>query len=190
MKAGTLFCIAASFIAAGCASNPARAKLPELEIPTVNITASRAFESYTPIPPEAAIILGCSTAPSLPICEVSPPSVEEDSAFQAESVRLVAHQEPRCRELGAAIAANRERIRMYRKALIRESDNGRLYGVGHTYELGSEWMVRVARRIDDLNDRTLEEKKRTLRHEVSHTIGATESSGELWSAEEFATRCS
>lgn len=189
MRRRRLVSFAALLLSAGCASNRARATLPELEIPSVNITASRAFESYTPIPQEAAIKLGCSTSPSLPICEVSPPSAEEDSAFLAESVRLGAHDDPRCRDLGAAIAANRERIRMYRKALVRESDNGRLYGVGHTYELGSEWMVRVARRIDDLNDRTLEEKKRTLRHEVSHTIGATEYSGELWSAEQFATRC-
>jgi hypothetical protein len=78
---------------------------------------------------------------------------------------------------------------MYRKALVLESGKGRLYGVGHTYALDSAWLVRVARRIDDLNERTLEEKKRTLRHEMSHTIGATESPGAGWSAEEYATSC-
>ncbi len=78
---------------------------------------------------------------------------------------------------------------MYPKALVRESGNGRLYGVGHTYELGDAWMVRVARRIDDLNDRTMEEKKRTLRHEMSHTLGAPEMPGEGWTAEDYAIRC-
>jgi hypothetical protein len=158
-------------------------------IPSVNLTAGRAFETYTPVPREAAIILGCSNSPSLPICEVTTPSAEEDSAFQSESSRLASHTEPRCRDLGAAISTNRESIRMYRKALVVQSDNGRLYGVGHTYELGDEWMIRVARRIDDLNERTLEEKKRTLRHEMSHTLGATESPRDGWTAEDFAERC-
>jgi len=61
--------------------------------------------------------------------------------------------------------------------------------VGHAYELGYIWHVRVARRIDDLNERSLEEKTRTLRHEMSHTIGATESSAPGWSAEDYASRC-
>ena len=78
---------------------------------------------------------------------------------------------------------------MYSKALVKESGNGRLYGVGHTYELGDAWMVRVARRIDDLNERTLEEKKRTLRHEMSHTLGAPENPNGSWTAEDYATRC-
>jgi hypothetical protein len=64
-----------------------------------------------------------------------------------------------------------------------------LYGVGHTYELGDAWMVRVARRIDDLNDRTLDEKKRTLRHEMSHTLGAPEYPGGVWTAEDYARNC-
>jgi hypothetical protein len=155
----------------------------------VNITEGRAFETYEPVPREAADILGCTATPTLPICSVTLPSAEEDSAFQVEGARLREHGDRRCRDLGDAISANRDRIRMYPKALIRQSENGRLYGVGHTYELGDAWMVRVARRIDDLNERTLEEKKRTLRHEMSHTLGAPETPGGTWTAEDYATQC-
>ena len=172
----------------GCASGRA-ASPAHAAIPSVNITEGRAFEKYEPVPHEAAAILGCNKAPELPICSVTVPTAEEDSAFQVEGARLREHAEPRCRDLGEAIVLNRDRVRMYPKALVRESGNGRLYGVGHTYELGDAWMVRVARRIDDLNERTLEEKKRTLRHEMSHTIGAPEMPGLDWSAEDYAVRC-
>ena len=158
-------------------------------VPSVNITEGRAFEKWEPVDREAADILGCTSAPNLPICTVTLPSAEEDSAFQVEGARLREHRDARCRELGAAIAANRDRVRMYSKALVKESGNGRLYGVGHTYELGDAWMVRVARRIDDLNDRTLEEKKRTLRHEMSHTLGAPEYRSGGWTAEDYAAQC-
>jgi hypothetical protein len=158
-------------------------------IPAVNITEGRAFEKWEPVSQEAAHILGCAAAPDMPICTVTLPSAEEDSAFQVEGARLREHNEQRCRDLGAAIAANRDRVRMYSKALVRESGNGRMYGVGHTYELGDEWMVRVARRIDDLNERTLDEKKRTLRHEMSHTLGAPEYPNGNWTAEDYANRC-
>ena len=158
-------------------------------IASVNITEGRSFEKWEPVTREAADILGCTRAPNLPICSVTLPSAEEDSAFQVEGARLRLHSERRCRDLGEAIAANRERVRMYSKALIKESGNGRLYGVGHTYELGDAWMVRVARRIDDLNERTLEEKKRTLRHEMSHTIGAPEAPHGGWTADDYATQC-
>ena len=175
---------AATACATGRAAAPARPS-----IPAVNILEGRAFEKYEPVPHEAAAILGCNTAPELPICSVTLPTAEEDSAFLVEGARLREHPVPRCRELGEAIQQNRDRVRMYPKALVRESGNGRLYGVGHTYELGDAWMVRVARRIDDLNERTLEEKKRTLRHEMSHTLGASETPGLGWSAEEYASRC-
>lgn len=158
-------------------------------IPAVNITEGRAFESYEPVSREAAAILGCTTAPNLPICSVTLPSAEEDSAFQVEGARLREHPDQRCRDLGGAISENRDRIRMYSKALVKQSGNGRLYGVGHTYELGDAWMVRVARRIDDLNERTIEEKKRTLRHEMSHTLGASETPDGSWTAEDYATQC-
>lgn len=158
-------------------------------IPSVNIVEGRAYDTYVPVPPKAAVILGCVTAPGMPICRVTPPNAEEDSAFRAESARLLAHGDARCRELGSAIEANRHSVRMYSKALVVESGNGRLYGVGHTYALDSAWLVRVARRIDDLNERSLEEKKRTLRHEMSHTLGATESADRGWSAEDYADAC-
>ncbi|MGK2962442.1 MAG: hypothetical protein ACSLFK_09895 [Gemmatimonadaceae bacterium] len=174
-------------VAAACAPN--RAAVPSYQaITAVNITAGRAFDNYEPVPQEAAAILGCDTAPTLPICLVTVPSSEEDSAFRGEGARLRAHREGNCRDLGEAILANSERVKMYPKALVVESGNGRLYGVGHTYELGDSWMIRVARRIDDLNDRSLEEKKRTLRHEMSHTIGAQEA-GPTWTAEDYAVRC-
>ena len=78
---------------------------------------------------------------------------------------------------------------MYPKALVRMTRGEMLYGVGHAYQVNDEWLVRIARNIDELNERTLAEKTRTLRHEMSHTIGATESSAFGWSAEDYASRC-
>ncbi len=144
---------------------------------------------YVHVPERAAAILGCDEPASSAVCEVASPNAEEDSAFHAEGTRLTAHLDPRCRKLGGAILANVNSVRMYRKALIRYSGPQRLYGVGHTYEMDDTWMVRVARRLDDLNERTLDEKKRTLRHEMSHTIGATENRATGWSAEDYANAC-
>jgi hypothetical protein len=152
------------------------------------MTGSEA-SSYTPVPTAAAAILGCDATPTSPVCSVADPTAEEDSAFRAEGVRLTFHGDARCRKLGAAIIANESGVRMYPRALVRWSRGETLYGVGHAYELDDTWMVRIARRIDDLNERTIEEKTRTLRHEMSHTIGATESSSTGWSAEDYATRC-
>ncbi len=172
----------------GCATRQSQTAIAPV-LASVNITEGRAVEKWEPVSSEAADILGCTSAPNLPICTVTLPNAEEDSAFQVEGSRLRAHRDARCRELGEAVAANRDRVRMYSKALVKESGNGRLYGVGHTYELGDAWMVRVARRIDDLNERTLEEKKRTLRHEMSHTLGAPEYPGGGWTAEDYAVQC-
>jgi hypothetical protein len=144
---------------------------------------------YTRVPPEAAAVLGCDTSPTSPVCSVAFPTSEEDSAFHAEGVRLARHGDPRCRKLGAAIIANESSIRMYPKALVRQSGGATMYGVGHAYELDETWLIRIARRINDLNERSLDEKKRTLRHEMSHTFGATETSGFGWSAEDYASRC-
>ena len=188
MQSKLLIALIVPVIASACSTHRV-ATSRALSVPAVNITAGRAFDKYEPVTREAAAILGCASAPAMPICLVTMPSAEEDSAFQAEATRLRAHADPRCRELGAAIDQNRNRVRMYPKALVVESGNGRVYGVGHTYELGDEWMVRVARRIDDLNDRTIEEKKRTLRHEMSHTIGAEEVPNGRWAAEDYATGC-
>jgi hypothetical protein len=176
-----------AFAAGGCARPAEHARLT---VPSVNITAGRMYDSYEPVPPPAAAILGCTVSPSLPVCEVTQPDDSESAAFREEGYRLLAHSESRCRNLGGAIVSHMDEVRMYRKALVKESGNGRLYGVGHTYVLDSTWLVRVARRIDDLNERTIEEKKRTLRHEMSHTLGASESRESGWSAEDYASICS
>ena len=147
-------------------------------------------ESYSAVPSEARAILGCDAAPESPVCSIGEPTAEEDSAFRAEGTRLSAHADSRCRKLGSAISQNAESVRMYPKALVRWSRGETFFGVGHAYEMGDVWFVRIARSIDDLNERTLDEKKRTLRHEMSHTIGATETVGFGWTAEDYATRCS
>ena len=144
---------------------------------------------YAPVPTAAAAILGCNATPASPACTVASPSAEEDSAFRAEGVRLTFHADARCRKLGEAIMARESNVMMYPRAVVQWSRGETLYGVGHAYEMQNSWMVRIARRIDDLNERTLEEKTRTLRHEMSHTIGATESSAYGWSAEDYASRC-
>jgi len=145
--------------------------------------------SYSLVTDRAAVLLGCNIAPDSPVCATAIPNAEEDSAFRAEGERLILHRDMRCRRLGAAINSNQSQVRMYRNSVVRKSGKEQLYGVGHAYELGYLWHVRVARRIDDLNERTLDEKKRTLRHEMSHTIGATETPGSEWTAEEYATNC-
>jgi len=145
--------------------------------------------SYSPVSEKAATLLGCDVSPELSVCATAIPNTEEDSAFRAEGERLILHRDARCRRLGAAINSNLSQVQMYRKALVKESAGERLYGVGHAYEVGYIWQVRVARRIDDLNERTIDQKKRTLRHEMSHTIGAPETGGGGWTAEDFATRC-
>ena len=145
--------------------------------------------SYEPIPAKDAALLGCLSSAKSPVCSTAVPSPEEDSAFREEGVRLSNHADARCRALGSAITANENAVRMYPKALMRTSGGQNLYGVGHAYEIDDVWMVRIARKINDLNDRTLEEKKRTLRHEMSHTLGATETPGYGWTAEDYAARC-
>lgn len=145
--------------------------------------------AYQPVTDRSAEILGCASGANAAVCEVASPTAEEDSAFNAEGIRLVAHADPRCRKLGMAIFQNDSSVRMYRKALISYSGGRRLYGVGHTYKIDDNWFVRVARRLDDLNDRSLDDKKRTLRHEMSHTIGAKEDRAIGWSADDYARAC-
>lgn len=163
-------------------------RIPRSPVSVLSPTGLSA-EEYVSVPDKAAAILGCNPLGSSPICAVAAPSVEEDSAFRAEGVRLSSHTDVRCRNLGAAIASNEGSVMMYRKALVRSSSIGRLYGVGHAYHLEDGWMVRVARRLDDLNERSLDDKTRTLRHEMSHTIGATETPGAGWTAEDYASNC-
>jgi hypothetical protein len=186
------YCLAGSLIlVAACAPRraPVAFDLRAAGATGASAAATTNGEEYSPVPPKAAAILGCDVSPASPVCVVAPPSAEEDSAFRAEGARLSRHADPRCRKLGAAIISSENAIRMYPRALVRRSGGETLYGVGHAYELGDEWLIRIARRIDDLNERTLDEKKRTLRHEMSHTIGATETIGFGWTAEDYASRC-
>ncbi len=157
--------------------------------PVAPIESRESADDYVAVPQRAAQLLGCTVQTSDAVCQVALPTAEEDSAFHAEGMRLIGHGDPRCRNLGEAILQHVSSVRMYRKALIRYSGPLRLYGVGHTYEIDDTWLVRVARRLDDLNVRTLDEKKRTLRHEMSHTIGVTETRGNGWSAEDYADAC-
>jgi len=175
-------------LTAACAPPHARdgATMPQWSY--VPATTAEAGE-YFRVSPEAGERLGCTVSPSSPVCQVAQPNAEEDSAFTAEGSRLQNHDNPSCRKLGVAIGEHRASVMMYRKALVRITNGQRYYGVGHTYEIGNAWAVRVARRIDDMNERTLGEKLRTLRHEMSHTIGASEGGGTGWTAEDYASRC-
>ena len=148
-------------------------------------------EVYVPVPVDAAARLGCidGEAISSPICETAPPTNEEYSAFRSEAARLASHPTSNCRLLGHAVASSLPQVRMYRKALIKSMGSHRYYGTGHSYEVDDVWQVRVARNLDDLNNRTLAEMQRTLRHEVSHTIGAAEDPGAGWTAENYARNC-
>ena len=156
---------------------------------TVSMDAAIGDNAYQPVAAASAAILGCDATPASPVCRTAAPTAEEDSAFRAEGVRLTYHADARCRKLGAAIMANEPGVEMYPKSLVRMSRGEMLYAVGHAYQINNSWLVRIARNIDELNERTLAEKTRTLRHEMSHTIGATESSAFGWSAEDYASRC-
>lgn len=158
-------------------------------VDVASIVGNASDDAYQPVSDKSAEILGCAAPANAAVCEVALPTTEEDSAFKTEGTRLIVHPDPRCRKLGTAILNNYSSVRMYRKALIRYSSGRRLYGVGHTYEVEENWFVRVARRLDDLNERTLDDKKRTLRHEMSHTIGATEDRIIGWSADDYARAC-
>ncbi|MEO5589536.1 MAG: hypothetical protein ABIS03_08115 [Gemmatimonadaceae bacterium] len=180
-----------AFITA-CAPVPAHVAYDMRPAPSpVPIPASTTAvtESYSAVTGDAVAILGCNADPNLPVCLISPPSADEVAAFHQEGERLVGHNDARCQKLGQAILESELEVRMYPRALVRTIAGSRLYGVGHAYSIGRVWMVRVARRFDDLNERTMDEKLRTLRHEMSHTIGAPENEGPDWNAEDYAERC-
>ena len=191
--------IAMSLTVGACASHGSRSQAPvpvwSVAIgapgPVVESEIASATEmaDYVPVPRRTAAILGCSAGVATPICAVAEPSVEEDAAFRAEGARLTNHSDARCRRLGQAIVINEGEVRMYRKALVKSSGPHRLFGVGHAYVLDDAWLVRIARRLDDFNERSIEEKTRTLRHEMSHTLGAKETPGAGWTAEDYATNC-
>ena len=126
---------------------------------------------------------------ALPLKDVS---ADEYAAFQAEAGRLSFHFESHCRRLADAMRQHLADVRMYEKAIIRYYGPYKFYGVGHSYQQeDGRWMIRIARRFDSLNRRTLEDEVKTFRHEMSHTLGATEERvGNEWSARDYAYRCS
>jgi hypothetical protein len=131
-----------------------------------------------------------SDASSPDDCKLSLPSAEEAEAFQAEVTRLEAHPIPQCRRLGEAMRAHLGDIEMYDNAIVRYDGPDTFYGVGHSYQSDGAWTIRVARRLDALNERRLSARIRTLRHEVSHTFGAPEGRDRShWSADDYADRC-
>src|SRR5215218_5929519 len=111
--------------AAACAprQGPVVFDLRPATVRSVDDVAPRASieTSYSPIPENAAALLGCDVSPESPVCSIAIPNAEEDSAFHAEGDRLILHKDPRCRRLGAAINSNASQVRMYRKALVKES---------------------------------------------------------------------
>lgn len=193
MRSRALLTAASVFAAAACAPHQSGVVFdlrPASSRPAAVAETSGSIEtSYAVVSDRHGLLLGCNVNPESPVCAVAVPNAEEDSAFRAEGERLLFHPDPRCRKLGVAINSNRSQVLMYRTALVRQSGEERLYGVGHAYQLGYVWHVRVARRIDELNQRTLDQKKRTLRHEMSHTIGAPETSSSGWTAEDYAVNC-
>ncbi|MDP9179044.1 MAG: hypothetical protein M3O61_15310 [Gemmatimonadota bacterium] len=149
-----------------------------------------------PLPPEySGTVPPCVASTAAPVsgsaCVEAEVSPDESAAFHSEATRLAGHGEENCRKLGDAIQNNLSAVRMYDRAIVRRSGPYRFYGVGHSYQRSGEWMIRIARRLDELNERTIDAKARTLRHEVSHTLGAKERRvGEEWAAADYAERCS
>jgi hypothetical protein len=139
--------------------------------------------------------LDIDAPPATPYNMAEPVSLQnvspvEAAAFKAEGLRLQSHSEPNCRELAGAIAAHLDDVRMYERAIVRFAGPYKFYGVGHSYESDGKWVIRIARRLDALNPRTLSDELRTLRHESSHTLGASEwRIGGEWSAYDYAERC-
>jgi hypothetical protein len=135
-------------------------------------------------------MVSMSLGERVPNCLLSAPSIEEAAAFAGEAARLESHDDPRCRVLGAAISGRLPSVMMFDRAIVRKSGLQRTYGVGFSYESEDEWLVRIARRFNELTERSLSEKMRTLRHEVSHSLGASEeSTGQGWTASEYAEHC-
>lgn len=127
----------------------------------------------------------------IPSCLLSAPSIEESAAFAAEASRLESHADARCQLLGEAISERLPSVMMFDRAILKKTGLQRTYGVGFSYESNDEWLVRIARRFNDLTERSISEKLRTLRHEVSHSLGAPEEqTGQGWTAAEYADRCS
>ncbi len=175
--------------ALACVHRSSEPRLGHVQWLTIAVTLVEK-ENYDVVPADDAERLGCKVSALSPICSVGFPSSEEDSAFRAEVVRLAAHANPHCRSLSSAMRQNLPQVRMYPRALVTDVGPVRYYGVGHSYKADRVWQIRIARRLTDLNVRSLDQKARTFRHEAAHTLGASEERLLDWSAEEFADRCS
>lgn len=124
------------------------------------------------------------------VCMLADVSPDEEIAFKAETTRLLNHSNPACQKLGTTMEKHLADVRMYDSAIVRYVGPYKLYGVGHSYQAGGGWVIRIARRLDGLNVRPMAVKVRTLRHEMSHTLGAEERRvGARWSAWDYAERC-
>jgi hypothetical protein len=177
----------------GCAH--AGATRPVTDLRTQYEVAMTTPDFGAPLPPEYSGTLP-PCAPSIDetvarsACTVDEVSSDEAVAFQAEAARLATHADENCRRLSGAIQSHLGGVRMYDRAIVHRSGPYKFYGVGHSYQSNGEWMIRIARRLDALNERTIDAKARTLRHEISHTIGAKETAvGGEWSARDYAERC-
>jgi hypothetical protein len=173
---------------AACVHYAPASDLPRVQWLAVSVDVDEK-ESYSRISDADADKLGCKEASNLPICSVGFPNSEEDSAFRSEVIRLAEHSSPRCRMLSRAMLRHLPQVRMYPRAVVTESRGIRYYGVGHSYRSEEQWQIRIARSLTDLNPRPIEQKVRTFRHEVAHTLGASEERLVQWSAEEYAERC-
>ena len=162
--------------------------------PTQYELTSAAIDVETLLPGGDEVVgVPCASGGEVPTasgCTLEEASTDEVAAFKAEAMRLESHTEQTCRWLGEAMKSHLDDVRMYEKAIVRYVGPYKFYGVGHSYQSDGKWMIRIARRLDDLNARTPADEIRTLRHEMSHTLGARERRvGEAWSAKDYADRC-
>jgi hypothetical protein len=166
------------------------------ELRTQYEVAMTTSDGDVPLPPEySGSVPPCASSGDGVIpgkaCTEDEVSRDEAAAFKAEAARLASSSEENCRRLGEAIQNHLPGVRMYDRAIVRRAGPYKFYGVGHSYQRNGEWMIRIARRLDELNERTIDAKARTLRHEISHTLGARERRvGDGWSAADYAERCS
>jgi hypothetical protein len=167
---------------------------PSADSPTQYELTGAAIDFEAPLPGADEVVgIPCASdadAPSAGACRLEETSPDEVAAFKAEAMRLETHVEPNCRRLGTAMQPLLDGVRMYENAIVRYAGPYKFYGVGHSYQSEGKWMIRIARRLDDLNARTPVDEIRTLRHEMSHTLGARERRvGDAWSAKDYADRC-
>ena len=188
MRNCLLGAFAGTILLSACVPRPDEIELPRIQwlaIP-VEVTAD---ETYTRISDTDAARLGCKGSAENPICQIGLPNGEENAAFRSEAVRLASHADLHCRNLSMAMWENLPQVRMYARALVTEVRGVRYYGVGHSYKSDGHWQIRIARRLGELNPRSLDQELRTFRHEMAQTLGASEERLLEWSAEEYAERC-